>query len=88
MARDQDGLPVIVMAAVPLFAVQFGVEFLRFQHRRKRGVRAFRRTLVRGGMSKEQAGRLAQSYHEAGSLRQIIRGVARRASRARSAGEP
>ena len=75
MARDQDGLPVIVMAAVPLLAVQFSVEFLRFQSRRKRGVRAFRKTLVRNGMPREQAARLAQSFHEASSLRKILRGV-------------
>ncbi len=75
MARDRDGLPVVVMAAVPLFAVQFGVQFLRFQSRRKRGVRRFRRALVRSGMPKDQAARLAQTYHEAGSFRKILRGA-------------
>ncbi len=77
MARDRDGLPVVVMAAVPLFAVQFGVEFLRFQSRRKRGVRRFRRALVQSGMPRDQAARLAQTYHEAGSFRQILRSTIR-----------
>ena len=75
MARNQDGLPVIVMSTIPVLAVQFSVEFLRFQSRRKRGVRAFRKTLVRNGMPREQAARLAQSFHEAGSFRKILRGV-------------
>ena len=75
MVRDQDSLPVMLMATVPLLAVQFSVEFLRFQSRRKRGVRAFRKTLVRNGMPREQAARLAQSFHEAGSFRKILRGV-------------
>ena len=88
MARDRNGLPVVVMAAVPLFAVQFGVEFLRFQSRRKRGVRTFRRALVRSGMSSEQASRLAQTYPEAGSLRQIIRGAIRSHGRAGASCEP
>ena len=77
MAPDRDGLPVVVMAAVPLFAVQFGVEFLRFQSRRQRGERGCRRTLVRSGMPREDAARLAQTYHEAGSLREILRGAIR-----------
>jgi len=76
MARDRDGLHVAVAAAVPLLAIQVGVGFLRFQVRRKRGVRGFRRALIRGGMSKERAARLAQAYHEAGSVRMILRGAA------------
>ena len=86
MARERDGLPVVVMATVPLFAVQFGVQFLRFQSRRKRGVRRFRRALVRSGMPRDQAARLAPTYHEAGSLRTILRGAIR--GRSRAAGEP
>lgn len=88
MAPDREGLPVVVMAAVPLVAVQLGFEFLRFQSRRKRGVRSFRRTLVRGGMSKEQAARLAQTYHEAGSLRELVRSALRNRPRSGAAGEP
>jgi hypothetical protein len=76
MARDRDGLPVAVAAAAPLLAIQVGVGFLRFQVRRKRGVRGFRRVLICGGMSKERAARLAQAYHEAGSVRMILRDAA------------
>ncbi len=72
MAQDSDGLP-IVMAAVPLLAIQLGVGFLRYQSRRKRGVRAFRRALLASGMPRDQAARLSQSYHEAGSFRQFLR---------------
>ena len=72
MRRGPDGLPVFLMAAVPLIGVEFGVEFLRFQSRRKRGVRSFHRMLLRSGVPPEPAARLAQAYHEAGSLRQIL----------------
>jgi hypothetical protein len=75
MPRTRDGLPVIFAAAVPLLAMQVGVGFLRLQVRRKRGVRRFRRELVRAGMPKGQAARLAQTYHEAGSVRRLLRGV-------------
>ena len=75
MARDRNGLPVLVAAAVPLLAMQVGVGFLRFQVHRKRGVRGFRRALIRGGMPREQAAQLAQAYHEAGSLRKLLRGA-------------
>jgi len=72
MVRDRRGLPVVVMAAFPLLAMQLGVGFVRFQARRKQGVRRFRRELIGAGMSREQATRLAQAYHDAGSVRQIL----------------
>lgn len=73
MSRTRDGLPVIFAAAVPLLAMQVGVGFLRLQVRRKRGVRRFRRELIRAGMPKEQASRLAQAYHDTGSVRNLLR---------------
>lgn len=75
MARTRDGLPVIFAAAVPLIAMQVGVGFLRLQVRRKRGVRRFRRELMRAGMPRDQASKLAQTYHDTGSVRQILRSV-------------
>jgi len=73
MARDHPGLPIILIAGIPIVAVRLGVGFLRFQARRKRGVQRFRETLVRSGMPREQAERLAQNYHDAGSLRKVLR---------------
>ena len=73
MARDHPGLPIILIAGIPIVAMRLGVGFLRFQARRKRGVQRFRETLVRGGMPREQAGRLAQTYHDVGSLRKVLR---------------
>jgi len=73
MARDRSGLPVVLIAAIPIAAVRLGVGFLRFQARRKRGVQGFRDALVRNGMPREQAARLAQSYHDAGSIRKMLR---------------
>jgi hypothetical protein len=75
MASEPGDLPVVIAAAVPILAMQVGVGFLRFQVRRKRGVRRFRRALIRGGLPKDQAARLAQAYHDAGSLRLILRGA-------------
>jgi len=75
MAQDSGDVPVVIAAAVPILAMQVGVGFLRFQVRRKRGVRRFRRALIRGGLPKDQAARLAQAYHDAGSLRLILRGA-------------
>jgi len=72
MARNMSGLPVL-MAAIPVVAVRLGMGFLRFQARRKQGVDSFRETLVRSGMPREQAARLAQSYHEATSLTKVLR---------------
>ncbi len=74
MPEDHDRLPVVLMATIPILAVQVAMGFLRFQSRRKQGVRRFRRTLVEGGMPPSEAARLAQAYHEAGSIREILRG--------------
>src|SRR3989442_14757198 len=73
MARDRDSLPVVLVAAIPVVAIRLSVGFLRFQARRKRGVQRFRATLMQSGMPREQAARLAQSYHGAGSLRKALR---------------
>ncbi len=78
MARERDVLPVFLVATIPVAAIRLGMGFLRFQARRKRGVQSFRATLVRSGMPPEQAARLAQSYHDAGSLRKVLRAAGAR----------
>ncbi len=81
MVDRGDRLPVVLMATLPGLMVRVGVVFLRFQSERKRGVRRFRRTLVAGGMPPDGAARLAQAYHEAGSLRGILGGQPSRVAR-------
>lgn len=75
MARDRDGLPLVVMAAIPLLALEIGFGFVRFQMQRRQGVQRFRRELLGAGMTKGQAARLARAYHEAGSVRRILHGT-------------
>ncbi len=69
---EGDRLPLVLAAVVPVIALQLGAGFLRFLSRRRRGVRAFRRALVRGGMPREQAAVLAARYYEVGSLRRLL----------------
>ncbi len=69
---EGDRLPLVLAATVPVIAIGLGTGFLRFLGRRRRGVRAFRTALVRGGMPREMADELAARYHEMGSLRRII----------------
>ncbi len=73
MARNGPGVAVILIARIPVVAVRLGMGFLRYQARRRQGVRRFHETLVRSGMPREQADRLAQGYHEAGSLTKVLR---------------
>ncbi len=73
MADRGDRLPVVLLAALPVLATHFGWGFLHYQARRKRGVRAFRRALLSSGMPMDSAERLAQAYHDIGSVRQLIR---------------
>jgi hypothetical protein len=72
MSDRGDRLPVIFLEAIPVLAARFGWGFLRYQARRKRGVRAFRRTLLQSGMPRDQAETLVQAYHDAGSVRRLL----------------
>ena len=74
MADRGDRLPLVFMVRIPGLATHLGWSFLRYQARRKRGVRAFRRQLLRVGMPKDRAAQLAKAYHEVGSIRQLIAG--------------
>lgn len=76
MARDDRvGWPVVLAAAVPGLVLRLMGTYLRFLSRRRRGTRAFRKTLYAGGMPRAQADRLVQAYAEAVSFRRIVRGV-------------
>mgnify|MGYP001557802149 CR=1 FL=1 len=68
----ESDLPIEIAARVPGFLLRLGVGFLRMQRQRKSGVRAFRRTLLEGGVPSALADRLAEKYHRAGSPRSLI----------------
>ncbi len=72
---EGDRLPLVLAATVPILLLRFGAEYLRFLGRRRLGVLAFERTLLEGGMPPERAGQLAQTYHEMGSLVNLLRGA-------------
>jgi len=73
MANREDPLPVALVGHLPGLAATFGWEFLRYQTRRKSGVRAFRTMLLRSGMPRDRVELLAQAYHDVGSVRRILR---------------
>ena len=68
-------LPVALAATVPLLILRLGVSFLRLKVKRRAGVRAFRAALVRGGMNRDAAGRLAAEYASYGRLRTYLPGA-------------
>jgi len=73
MADRGDRLPVVFLENLPGLAARFGWGFLRYQARRKRGVREFREELLRSGMPRNRVDPLAQAYHDAGSIRRLLR---------------
>ena len=78
MADRGDRLPLVLLGRLPGLAARFGWGFLRYQARRKRGVRAFQRALLRSGMPRHRVEHLAQAYHDIGSVRGLLRtGLAR-----------
>lgn len=73
MSDRGDRLPVVLLENLPGLAARFGWGFLRYQARRKRGVRVFRETLLRSGMSRERVELLTRAYHDVGSIRRLLR---------------
>jgi len=67
------GLPLAIAVQVPTLAVRVAAGFVRFLGTRRSGVRTFRTALVRAGMRPDLADRLAQSYHDAGSIAKLLR---------------
>ncbi len=57
---------------VPVLLVKFGLAFLRYEMRRKRGVRAFKKELRAQNMGREHVNLLTKSYQSAGSVRNLV----------------
>jgi hypothetical protein len=65
-------MPVALVAGLPIFLFRLGFVFVRLKLRRRRGVRRFRRTLVRGGMDPDVAELLVAEYESYGRLRAYL----------------
>jgi len=71
--RSEDlTLPLVLAAAIPVLVLRLGVVFLRLKRKRRGGVRAFRKALLRGGMRREDAARLADQFASYGRLRSYL----------------
>jgi len=74
MTRTKSDLtmPVALAAAVPVLMVRLGLVYVRMKAKRRGGVRAFRRALLRAGMDRTFADRLAAEYESYGRLRTYL----------------
>ena len=70
--RSDLTLPVALAAMVPILLLRLGLVFVRFKVKRRGGVRAFRTALLRGGMRREDADRLAAEFESYGRLRSYL----------------
>jgi len=66
------GMPVVIAATVPVLVVRLGFTFVRMKVKRRGAVRRFCRALLRGGMTRENAHRLATDYEAIGRMRTYI----------------
>ena len=71
MRTTRSELPV-ALAGITVLMVKLGFLYLRLQVKSKRAERLFRRHLLRGGMSKQQARQLSEDYRGIASLRRIL----------------
>ena len=65
---------------VPVLLVKFSLAFLRYEMRRKRGVRAFKKELRAQNMGKEHVNLLTKSYQSAGSVRSLVSNIGKGSS--------
>lgn len=70
-------MPVALAAMVPPLVLKLGVVYVRLKVKRKRAVRAFRRALLRGGMRRDDADRLADQFESYGRIRSYLPGRGR-----------
>lgn len=59
---------------VPIILVKFFFQFLRYEARRKRAVRAFRKELRAQNVGEEYVELFAKKYESVGSLRRFVKG--------------
>lgn len=62
---------------IPVILVKFFFQFLRYEARRKRAVRAFRKELRAQNMGEEYVELFTKKYKAIGSLRHLVRSVSR-----------
>lgn len=60
---------------IPVLLVKFGLTFLRYEMRRKKGVRTFKKELRAQNMGREHVNLLTKSYQSAGSIRSLINNI-------------
>jgi hypothetical protein len=71
---------VDIAAYVPVLLMKLGLQFLRYESRRKRAVRAFKRELRAQNIEKEFVDLFSKDYESAGSVRRLISNVGGRSS--------
>ena len=67
--------PIGVLAKVPKLTLSFFITFLRFKRKVKKSAKRMRKSMVKHGMSKEDAAKLTEMYEESVSVRKLIQGA-------------
>ena len=64
--------PFAVLARVPKLTLSFFITFLRFKRKVKKSAKRLRKSMIKHGMSKEDAAKLTAMYEESVSIRKLI----------------
>jgi len=75
MRTDREDLPKIVasiMVAVPGLGLRTGLVYLRTKRRLRRNARSIMKGMIEGGLPEKMARRLADSYEEDLSVRNLM----------------
>jgi hypothetical protein len=62
------GISGVILSSLPSLLLRFGVEFLRFKSKAKKGARIFQKELIYQGLAKTTAKKLTDTYLEGSDL--------------------
>ncbi len=62
-----------VMYKVPGLVLRFGLFYLKFKRKMRKGAKVLRKSLIKSGMSKAQAKELAEVYEVSFSIRELLK---------------
>ncbi len=65
-------LPLAALARVPGLTIRLVFSALRFKRRAKKAARKLRKGMIRGGMDRKLAEKLASQFEESFSIRKLI----------------
>ncbi len=70
--RTRNRVPFDILPLIPPLVFKGGMAYLKFKHKRRKGVKAFKKELRASGMTENQMEELIKQYEDIGRLRSYL----------------